>query len=204
MEATVRARVFVDFWNFQLSWNSSAGRDARCDWPRLPQALVSEAGTLLAAVGVDGTLSLEETIVHASVEPHDDRPLAKWLRDFLDRQPSFDVKVRERRSRSKSIHCRVCGVTTGACPACGAPYVGRPEKGVDAALVTDLLALAWQGSYDVAILVSSDGDFVPAVEHVQNKGLKVVNAGWRSSGHELKQACWASFDLDQMVSRLTR
>jgi uncharacterized LabA/DUF88 family protein len=75
---------------------------------------------------------------------------------------------------------------------------------VDAALVTDLLALAWQGSFDVAILVSSDADFIPAVEHVQDKGLKVVNAGWRSSGHELKQASWASFDIDRMTGLLVR
>lgn len=199
----MRARVFVDFWNFQLAWNHATSK-ARCNWTKLPQVLVSEAGRLLADVGVDGDLSLEETIVHASVEPTDDRALGKWLKDFLDRQPSFDVKVRERRSRAKSIHCRQCNTTTAACPGCGAPYVGRPEKGVDAALVTDLLALAWQGSYDVAVLVSSDADFVPAVEHVQNKGLKVINAGWRSSGHELKQASWASFDLDGVTTRLVR
>lgn len=199
----MRARVFIDFWNFQLAWNNATAK-AQCNWTRLPQLLVNEAGRLLQNVGVDGPLSLEETIVHASIEPVDDRKLAKWLNDFLDRQPSFNVKVRERRSRAKSIHCRQCRVTTETCPACGEPYVGRPEKGVDAALVTDLLALAWQGSYDVAILVSSDADFVPAVEHVQDKGLKVINAGWRNSGHALKQAAWANFELDRLTAQLTR
>lgn len=86
----MRARVFVDFWNFQLAWNGATGRE-RCDWRKLPQVLVAEAGKLLSDVGVDGGLSLEETIVHASVEPTDDRALSKWLTDFLDRQPSFDV-----------------------------------------------------------------------------------------------------------------
>ena len=36
------------------------------------------------------------------------------------------------------------------------------EKGVDTAIITDLLTLAWEGAYDVAILVSSDADLVPA------------------------------------------
>jgi len=80
----------VDFWNFQLAWNGATGRE-RCDWRKLPQVLVAEAGKLLSDVGVDGGLSLEETIVHASVEPTDDRALSKWLTDFLDRQPSFDL-----------------------------------------------------------------------------------------------------------------
>lgn len=63
------------------------------------------------------------------------------------------------------------------------------EKGVDAALVTDLLSLAWQRAYDVAVLVSGDADYIPAVEYVQAQGLKVINAAWRSKGHELKAAC---------------
>ena len=199
-----RARVFIDFWNFQLGWNANVRARELCDWRSLPRVLVAESTALLHTAGVSDALQLEETIVHASVDPISEQPLAKWLKDFLDRQPSFDVKVRERRSRPKSIHCKSCQTTTSACPQCGAGYTGKPEKGVDAALVTDLLALAWQGAYDVAVLVSSDGDFVPAVEHVQAKGLKVVNAGWRSTGHELKQACWASFDLDQLVGRMMR
>lgn len=175
----VRVRVFVDFWNFQLGWNTNVSGLEKCDWRSLPRVLVLESGRLLQTAGVDDRLQLEETIVHASVDPVTEQPLAKFLKDFLDRQPSFDVKVRERRTRPKSIHCKACKVTTRECPAGGVGYTGKPEKGVDAALVTDLLALAWQGAYDVAVLVSSDGDFVPAVEHVQAKGLKVVNAGWR-------------------------
>ncbi|MFL6127975.1 MAG: NYN domain-containing protein [Mycobacteriales bacterium] len=82
--------------------------------------------------------------------------------------------------------------------------MGRPEKGVDAAIVTDLLSLAWQDAFDVAVLVSSDADFVPAVERVQEKGLKVINAAWQGKGHELKAACWASFDLDTIASTIRR
>ena len=52
-----------------------------------------------------------------------------------------------------------------------------PEKGVDTAIVTDLLSLAGEEAYDVAILVSSDADHIPAVEWIQAHGRKVINAG---------------------------
>ena len=78
------------------------------------------------------------------------------------------------------------------------------EKGVDAALVTDLLSLAWQQAYDVAVLVSADADYIPAVEYVQAQGLKVINAAWKSKGHELRTACWGSFDIDGLLSQLKR
>ncbi len=78
------------------------------------------------------------------------------------------------------------------------------EKGVDAALVTDLLSLAWQRAYDVAVLVSGDADYIPAVEYVQSQGLKVVNAAWASKGHELRRECWGSFTLDDLITDLSR
>ena len=37
------------------------------------------------------------------------------------------------------------------------------EKGVDIMVATDMLRLAWDNLYDVAILVSGDGDFAYAV-----------------------------------------
>jgi uncharacterized LabA/DUF88 family protein len=41
------------------------------------------------------------------------------------------------------------------------------EKGVDVMLAVDLVRLAMEGAYDVAILLSGDGDLVPAVETVR-------------------------------------
>ncbi len=199
----LRARIFIDFWNFQLAWNRLSHQD-RCDWQRLPPALLGQARVVLQAAGVETELSLEETIVHASVDPLGEARLRGWLTNWLDHRPSFDVKIRDRRARRKDIHCRQCGTTTRHCPNCGEEYMGRPEKGVDAAVVTDLLSLAWQGAYDLAVLVTSDADYIPAVEHVQAKGLKVVNAGWRDRGHELQGACWGSFHIDAIQEELCR
>lgn len=53
---------------------------------------------------------------------------------------------------------------------------GKPvyeEKGVDVSLVVDMLTGAFTDTFDVAILVSSDGDFKPAVEAVRRVGKRV-------------------------------
>ena len=47
------------------------------------------------------------------------------------------------------------------------------QKGVDVELACDMLTFAIKDYYDVAILISGDGDFVPVVERVKDLG-KIV------------------------------
>lgn len=200
----MRSRVFVDFWNFQLGWNEAAGRAAKCDWSKLPMALVKASDAMLADTGNPGGLTLEETIVHASVNDAREPKLREWLTGSLDRLPSFNVKIRDRRVYRRAVRCPSCGAFTTECASCKAPLMSSTEKGVDAALVMDLLSLAWQRAYDVAVLVSGDSDYIPAVGYVQSQGLKVINAAWAKHGHELQGACWGSFVLDRMIPALER
>lgn len=212
MTAPLRARIFVDFWNFALGWNEVANKGwvppspkIQCDWTKLPRTLVGSAEVILSTTtGSPIRLAVEETIVHASVDDSNESRLREWLTNWLDRQASFDVKIRQRRLRPHKVHCRSCGNLMTACDSCGAPLRASVEKGVDAALVTDLLSLAWQQAYDVAILVSGDADYIPAVEHVQDRGLKVINASWATRGHNLRNKCWGSFDLDPLIPTLAR
>jgi uncharacterized LabA/DUF88 family protein len=149
---------------------------------------------------------LEETRVYASYNPSrvEDRGLRGWLSNFLDRQPSFRVFTAERKDKPARYRCRECGTETGDCPVCGRPLVRSREKGVDTAIVTDMLSLAWEAAFDVAILVSADADMVPCVERLQEKGLKVINGAWPGIGHGLAKACWASFDLGTVANTLVR
>ena len=50
------------------------------------------------------------------------------------------------------------------------------EKAVDVNLAVDRLELS--GIYDVAIIVSGDGDYVPAVQAVKDRGKRVVNVAF--------------------------
>jgi hypothetical protein len=137
-----------------------ASANQSSDWSKLPRSLVDRADAILTTAGNPPGLTLEETIVLASVnDSRDSTPqdakLRDWLTNWLDRQPSYDVKVRARKPRRRSIRCRACAEEIAACPRCSAPLTAAAEKGVDAALVTDLLSLAWQRAYDVAVLVSA-------------------------------------------------
>lgn len=55
------------------------------------------------------------------------------------------------------------------------------EKGIDIMLATDLLNFAWSKLYDVAILVSGDGDFSYAVQSVRNIGNYVEVAAFNAN-----------------------
>jgi hypothetical protein len=198
-----KTRIFIDFWNFQINWNERAGV-ARIDWSAVPRVLIDEAKTKLEAAGIDESLSLEETLVYASYNPKSEGNLRNWLEGWLNRQPSYNVKVRERKAKARKIHCSACGTDTSTCQ-CGEPFTWAPEKGVDTAIVTDLLALSGEeGGYDVAILLSSDADHIPAVEWIQGRAKKVINATWANHGFDLKKTCWADMDLDALIPVLTR
>jgi uncharacterized LabA/DUF88 family protein len=60
----------------------------------------------------------------------------------------------------------------------------------DIHLAVDMVKLAYNNAYDTAILVSSDGDFVPAINAVQEIGKKVEDIGFEHKfSFHLKQVC---------------
>ena len=76
-------------------------------------------------------------------------------------QDRFLIKIRE---------MPFCTIRAARAMRRGETYV---EKGVDVMLAVDLLKLARLNSYDTAILLSGDGDFVEAVKDVQEMGKRV-------------------------------
>ena len=74
------------------------------------------------------------------------------------------------------------------------------EKGVDVQMSVDMLQLAVTNTYDVAIIISGDGDFAPAVEAVKQLG-KHVELG-RVSGwpcNRLLDACDMEIIIDEAL-----
>ena len=60
----------------------------------------------------------------------------------------------------------------------------------DIHIAVDMVKLAYNDAYDTAILVSTDGDFVPAVRAVKEKGKKVENIGFKNKfSWHLRQKC---------------
>lgn len=197
----MRCRIFVDFWNLTLNWRDRSG-GKKLDWARVSLVLLNAAQKRLEAAKL-GNLELQETRVYASC-PTNDMNLRNWLDNFLSKQTGFQVFVFERKWRQRPIYCRECKTDHANCPSCNSPLGRAVEKGVDARIVTDMLSLAWEDTYDVALLVTSDADMVPAVQNLQARGLKVVNATWRGHGRELARESWVSIEIDNLIDDLIR
>jgi hypothetical protein len=166
--------------------------------------LVRNAADLISATGDTTGVTLAETIVHASADESREAKLRDWLTNWLDRQPSYDVKIRTRRPRRHPVHCRACDTLMTNCPNCSTPLTISEEKGVDSALVTDLLSLAWQRAYDVAVLVSGDADLHPGRGVRAEPGPQGDQRGLAEQGASAPGACWGSFPLDKLIPDLTR
>lgn len=83
-------------------------------------------------------------------------------------------------------------VETSVCKKCGRRETRQKYsvKEDDIHLAVDMVKLAYNNAYDTAILVSSDGDFVPAINVVKEIGKRVENIGFASKfSFHLKTKC---------------
>ena len=71
------------------------------------------------------------------------------------------------------------------------------EKGVDIMLATDLLYYAWQDYYDMAVLVSGDGDFAYAIQTLKNLGKYVQVVTFESNQ---SPDLWEKADLRTLLT----
>ncbi len=78
-------------------------------------------------------------------------------------------------------------------------------KGDDVHLASDLIKGSYEDLYDVAIVVSGDEDFVPAIKIVRANKKKVINAFFpKSSAYLLKNCCDGSINLKKALSKNPR
>lgn len=148
---------------------------------------------------------LKRAYYYGSIPPNPNNDAALKLQ--IDRQMAyyhsleyagFKTTIIPLRKRSFSLPCNHCGRTT---------TIERSiEKGVDVALVSDLLSLAAVGAYDVATIVSGDLDYHKAIDEVQRHGLIVEVAYFRNQGisKDLIRLADRFIDLEKMVSRISR
>jgi len=104
-----KVRVFVDFWNFQLSANDVFGRSFRPDWRVLSRWLGVEGAALISGVATSN-LQFEGATVYLSVaKGAGDVKLRDWATKFLDTVSGVTVVLKERVKK----HPPVCRPATG-------------------------------------------------------------------------------------------
>ena len=76
-------------------------------------------------------------------------------------------------------------------------------KGDDVHLTVDLISGAYENTFDTAIIVSGDEDFIPALKKVQELGKKVENAYFiASASSALKNSSNASICINHLIKEI--
>jgi len=191
-----KVRIFVDFWNLQLSLNDLSKRKFWVDYSKFSVWLIQNATTL-----VGDKLDFDGMKVYLSYNPatSGDKKLLQWANNVLALMPGINISTHERRTKGPPI-CQSCHKEITVCGHCGSELHRTIEKGVDTSIVTDLLGLAWEKAWDVAILVSADRDYIPAVSLLSTKGFRVINAYVPPTGKELVKVCWANINMAHGLS----
>ena len=193
----IRVMVFVDMSNF-LGSVRSIDPKFRVDWKELGPAIARQA---LEAVDAEAKASFQGMYVYGSYDPSSDKDegFRKWAMTVVDTFPGVQVTMLPRHHKRKGFVCPSCHQETSKCPKCDAAMKGTEEKGVDVRLATDMIKFAWVDVYDIAVLVSSDRDFIPVVEFLDTRGIKTIHAAFPPAGSELTQKGWANIDMRTLI-----
>lgn len=200
-----KVMIFIDFWNFSLPLEKTImpdGRNFLINWFKVPETLIN---SLKVIDGLrDSDFQYQHCHVVGSYGPNDSK-LLPWVNSTLSKVPGLKTWFSPRRKLERGPVCTgPLHHEISLCPSCGSPMLGYKEKGVDTTIVTLMVQNAWEGLYDFGILASSDKDFVPVVEYLDQKGIKCVQAGFKGSGHELAQKSWASVDIMSVSEQFRR
>lgn len=195
------------------------------DWQVLPQVLLEETGEWLTGarkapqallyrgMHVYGTLFedayftlLETMLQHEQNAPNKLSLPIRLRKETIDkwREENEQHKVELTRHIRNVTGCLMvpiyrrtprqdqlssCQYTSGGIPI-------APEKMLDTFIATDLIGDATFDAYDIALIVSEDSDFVPAVEFVQEmRNKQVIHVGFGGHTNDLRAACRHRIDL---------
>ena len=100
-----------------------------------------------------------------------DAPLKDFATNVLSRFPGIQVSLVERKAQSAPT-CPTCHKSIENCPHCGNPIARMVEKGVDTAIVTDMVKFAWEGALEAAILVYQTAILFQWFKNAYNQGIK--------------------------------
>lgn len=195
--APLKVRIFIDFWNFSLSLRRK-DNSFRTDWKPIAKTFTDEAGAILGV-----PVTYEAMHVYGSFDPNkpQDAKLRNWFSNSLDKMPGVHVRALERQKKRGYPKCPSCQEEAKQCCSCGHDMRGTEEKGVDTNIATDMISLAWEGAYDIAVLVSADRDFVPVADYLQTKGIKVIHGAFPPKGNQLSQKCWGNINIIKLMEK---
>lgn len=196
----LRAVVLFDgnnwFHSFReyLNRNGLAPAEWRLDFQRFREAITGRLCEMmrLSPGGV------ETSVLYFSAVPAEDTPdFREALVRLLNYLEAEGIQVRRLPTRTLQI----------TCPHCGRPALRVEEEQVDVAIATELLVCAACREIDVAVLITGDGDFVPAVRATQDRFAIPVYVGGidvRDTSRELVGTAHDFLELESIVRSCLR
>jgi hypothetical protein len=215
---------FITSWN-DIVHRAERALEHDVDWHALPSVLLEETGdwlkkmrrspaaVLYRGMHVYGTLFedeyfrlLENMLQQEQTTPsrlplpirlrretidrwREENAAHKWELTHEIRNVAGCVMVPVYRRTPKEDQLGRAQYTSGGIPI-------APEKTLDTRIATDLIGDASFEVYDIALLVTEDSDFIPAVEFVQEmRGKQVVHVGFGGHTNELRSVCRHRIDL---------
>lgn len=184
--------IFIDGSNF-LGICREFDPTFQIDFDRLAQTLVK---------AVKGE-SYEGTYYYASYPPEGHLKTAEEKEHFIKQQRFFEAMEYKEGYTVKRF---VRKIRRATCNHCKTETIVTVEKGVDSSIVADMMSLGWEDAYDIAVLLSSDADIKPAVEHLKRFGKKVYHATFAkiAKGTDLRKSCFGAIDLETLKDNIKR
>ena len=192
--------IFIDYDNFVYGYKKryeiekSTSRDKVVNikiWEKLNQVLLAYYESYF--IKKFETTDLVATYLCVGLSDIVDKKEA-WKREIfkkLDRIPGFIVRYGYRSCTDKTDDDE--------------NFILGKEKGVDTEIVCQMLVGAFLNHYDACILVSDDGDYLPAVRRIEDYfGKKVIQAGFNEKCRMRNQAyghipLWKTEEIDLKV-----
>ena len=165
--------------------------------------LARAVGELRAA---DGWNAPSVRFYTGTPEPEQDAMWASfWQRKVASmRQQGVEVFTRHLRYGPQRFTCSTCGAEqTVTCSACKTQMADKGrEKGIDVRIALDVVRLAREGAYDVAVIFSQDQDLSEAADEVKataratNRWVSVASAypNGQPNGRGINKTDWLKFD----------
>jgi len=178
MEKKIRVAVFIDGSNFYHSTKNIEAKGYKIDLKKIIDELARgrEVETFYYAALLDPNYNLEKYEEH------------KEVIEDLKKIPNFKV-----------VLCDMRKVKIGK-------KVKYEVKGDDVHLAHDLLMGAFDNSYDVAIIVSGDADFIPVINTLKKRFRKKIGNAYfrRTSSFKLRKACDFSVNMNMVLGKLLK
>ena len=198
----LRVLVFVDYSNFRPSMDR-AEPGFRIDLRPLGRSLAEAAREV---VEPEFELVYQGLRLYGSYDPDSQagESQRKWYEVTASGTPGVTPVVVPRQRKRNGPMCPSCHVEASRCASCDSSMRGTEEKGVDTRMATDLISTAWDSAYDVAVLVSSDRDFIPVVNFLETRVVKVIHGAFPPAAADLSRACWAHIDIPSLREHFRR